>query len=144
MNPPPDQPTIGSDPKEINQDLRLAAAHGRGIPASLAQKFYQVVAERVEDEQLPAGTLAKLGNSVAAFAKADIETGRYEKCQPSSTVSFTQQMAVVSADAKADEQLTAMYGSMYPPSKLGVVIKEAIDGTNHDSNGEQPGSDGAS
>ena len=58
-------------------------------------------------------------------------------------INLSQQVAVVNGDAKADEQLKAMYGSMYPPSKLGVVIKEAIDGTNHDSNGEQPGSDGA-
>ena len=56
-------------------------------------------------------------------------------------INVNQQVAVVNTNTIADEQLKAMYGSMYPPSQLGVVIKAAIDGSSNDSPSTQSGTE---
>lgn len=103
---------LAENPKEVGKELRLAAAHGRGLPASLAEKFYRVVEDRVEQKELSPAVLAKLGNATAAFAKADIETGRYEKGEPGSTVNINQQVAIESVS----EQQRQIFASVLPPS----------------------------
>lgn len=130
--------------------MRLVAAHCRGIPERLAQKFYGIVEKRISDEELPPGTLAKLGNSTAAFARADIETGRYEKGEPESTVNVNQQTGIRIEQPRGQEpttfqkQMASMLASMLPPSVIDEHLPTGGNGqAEHDSNSspiqEHPG-----
>ena len=58
-------------------------------------------------------------------------------------INLSQQVAVVNGDAKADEQLMAMYSSMLPPTMVGKVIGEMTEETKHDSDGGKPDGTGS-
>jgi hypothetical protein len=133
-------PTVFSEetPKGFAADAKLAevACRGRGLPADIAQVGYDAGRRLLLQADIDAHGFGKVAGGLAAIAKVDIETGRYERGEATNTVNVNQQTAVSQQASLAD--LLAAEQSKIRSSYLPPVLHETLDDT-PDSDGHASG-----
>jgi hypothetical protein len=128
---------LGNTPAP-SQDARLIARAIRqkwDIPPAVFKKLPQQVLAIFEKKK--EGTRERLRAAELILKMHGQNEG--EKTE----INLSQQVAVVNGDAKADEQLKAMYSSMFPPTMVGRVIGEMAEQTKHGSDSGKPDGTGS-
>ena len=115
--------------------MQKAIRHQWNIPASVFEKLPKEVLEIFHTRK--EGTRERLRAAELILKMHGQNEG--EKTE----INLSQQVAVVNGDAKADEQLKAMYSSMLPPAMVGKLIGDMTEETKHDSDGEKPDGTGS-
>jgi len=135
-------PTIFAeeDPRAFATDARLAGAmcRNRGLPSDIAKAAYDAGRRLLSRAELNEHGFGKVAGGLAAIAKVDIETARYQDGEAANTLNVNQNLSVAQQMSLAD--LLAADRARLRASYLPAAPNESSGGdpnSNGHSNGQQ-------
>jgi hypothetical protein len=139
-------------PKTFAADAKLAGAicRNRGLPSDIAKVAYDAGRRLLSRAEIDEHGFGKVAGGLAAIAKVDIETARYQDGEAANTLNVNQQTGVRIEQPRGQEittfqeQMASMLASILPPSVIDEHLPTDGDGqAEHDSNSspiqEHPG-----
>ena len=111
-------------PKTFAADAKLAGAtcRSRGLPSDIAKVAYDAGRRLLSRAEMDEHGFGKVAGGLAAIAKVDIETARYQDGEAANTLNVNQQTGVRieqppgQGPTQFQEQMASMLASILPPS----------------------------